>query len=120
MLNCLIVKLLYDKVLREQSNNFNNQTILTKLFSYELYFIYHIGLFTQPRTGKPKQADREFNVAAKFIWLALYNNLIIRNLDQPNKFGGYEKRILGQPVKAFLPIASDGQFQAPLFRILAR
>ena len=70
--------------------------------------------------GRSKQADRKYNVAAKFIWLALYNDLIISDLNQPNKFGGYEKRILGQPVKAFLPIASDGQFQAPLFRILAR
>ena len=43
------------------------------------------------------QAGHKFNVAAKFIWLALYSDLIINNLNLPNKFGCYEKRIYGQP-----------------------
>ena len=42
--------------------------------------------------------DFEPYVAAKFIWQALYNYLIIRILNLPNKFGGYEKHINDQPV----------------------
>jgi len=37
------------------------------------------------------------------VWLALYSDLIISNLKLPNKFGVYEKRINGQPVKSVLP-----------------
>jgi len=46
-----------------------------------------------------------------FIWLTLYNNLIISNLKLPNKFGVYEKRINGLPVKALLPINLSSLFK---------
>jgi len=43
----LIVKLLLDKVLRQQSNNLYHQTILNDFLNYELDYNLHTELFTQ-------------------------------------------------------------------------